>query len=104
MNQALKKAKVSCSRRIPDYTGTRTALRSESRIQEAGVHVLGRIPGRLGRSPGTSVFKAIRNRVTLQQWWSSSCPSLRFWVSLSYRSKLPQKFYWWFFQTVPGKD
>lgn len=64
----------------------------------------GRIPGRLGRSPGTSVFKAIRNRVTLQQCWSSSCPSLRFWVSLPYRSKLPQKFYWWFFQTVPGKE
>lgn len=59
----------------------------------------GRIPGRLGRSPGTSVFKAIRNRVTLQQCWISSCPSLRFWVCLPYRSKLPRSSIR-FFQTV----
>lgn len=51
MNQALKKAKVSCSRGIQDYTGRRTALRSESRTQEAGAHVLWKDPWSSGQKP-----------------------------------------------------
>ena len=31
-------------------------------------------------------------------------PQLEAHIPLPYRSQLPQKFYWWFFETVPGRE
>lgn len=31
-------------------------------------------------------------------------PSQKLHIPLPYRSQLPPKFYWWFFQTVPGRE
>lgn len=41
--------------------------------------------------------------VTVGGGWPS-CPSQKLHMPLSHRSQLPQKFYWWFFQTVPGRE